>query len=108
MAHSEIAPLFGWPDGDGTVRSTVIGSGRHGLLEVVDVPNAVDSRPGQVTTGVFQLAFTVSDVADFLSQAAIFGADAVVGPRTVDVGGAAVEVGVVDIAGLRLQVTQAP
>src|SRR5919206_1571837 len=64
VARSEIAPLFGWPDGDGTVRSSLVGRGRHGLLEVVDVPDAVPSRPGQVTTGVFQLAVIVSDVAD--------------------------------------------
>ena len=108
VPRSEVAALFGWPDGEGTVRSSILGSGRHGLLEVVDVPDAVDGRPGPVTAGVFQLSFAVSDVTEFLRRAAGCGADAVTGPRTVDVGGAAVEVGVVDVAGLRLQVTRSP
>ena len=108
VPRSEVAALFGWPDGEGTVRSSVLGSGCHGLLEVVDVPDAVDGRPGPVTAGVFQLSFAVSDVAEFLRRAAACGADAVTGPRTIDLGRATVEVGVVDVAGLRLQVTQAP
>ena len=108
VSRSEVAALFGWPDGEGTVRSSILGSGRHGLLEVVDVPDAVDGRPGPVTAGVFQLSFVVSDVAEFLRRAAACGAEAVTGPRTIDLGRATVEVGVVDVAGLRLQVTQAP
>src|SRR6266511_2982201 len=80
VRRSEVAALFGWPDGEGTVRSSILGSGRHGLLEVVDVPEAVDG-PGPVTAGVFQLSFAVSDVAEFLRRAAGCGADAVAGPR---------------------------
>jgi catechol 2,3-dioxygenase-like lactoylglutathione lyase family enzyme len=107
VRRSEVAGLFGWPDGDGTLRSSVLGSGHHGLLEVVDVPDAAEWDRALPTAGVFQLSFVVDDVSGVLRRAAASGADAVAGPRTVDLGGTPVEVGVVDIAGLRLQLTRA-
>jgi catechol 2,3-dioxygenase-like lactoylglutathione lyase family enzyme len=107
VPRRDVAALFGWPDGEGTVRSTLLGGGQRGLLEIVDAPEAADRRSPGLTTGLFQLSVEVDDVAAVLRLARSVGADGVGGPRQLAVGTGAVIVGVVHVAGLQIQVTQA-
>ena len=102
----DVADLLGWPSGDGTVRSTLVGDGRHGVVEIIEAPEAADPVGAGVTSGVIQLAFGVDDVVSVLRNAAREGADLVLGPRALDVGASAVLVGSIHVAGLRLQVSQ--
>jgi catechol 2,3-dioxygenase-like lactoylglutathione lyase family enzyme len=105
VRRREVADLLGWPNGDGTIRSTLVGDARHGVLEIIEAPDAADPVAG-VSSGVLQLSFAVEDVAAVLRVAEGQGAERVVGPRLLDTAGTAVLVGCVDVAGLRIQVTQ--
>lgn len=103
----DVAALFGWPDGEGTVRSTLLRGGPRGLLEIVDAPEAADRGSPGLSTGLFQISVEVDDVAAALRLAGSVGADNVGEPRQLAVGTATVVVGVVHVAGLQVQVTQA-
>jgi hypothetical protein len=107
VPRRDVAALFGWPDGEGTVRSTLLSGGQRGLLEIVDAPEVADRGSPGLTTGIFQLSMEVDDVAAVLRLARSVGADGVGGPRQLAVGTGAVIVGVVHVAGLQIQVTQA-
>lgn len=105
VRRRDVADLLGWPNGDGTIRSTLVGDARHGVLEIIEAPEAADPVAG-VSAGVLHLSFAVDDVAAVLRAAEREGAERVLGPRALDAGGSAVLVGCVDVAGLRIQVTQ--
>ena len=108
VGRRDVADLLGWPSGDGTVRSTLVGDGRHGVVEIIDAAEAVDPIAAGVSSGVLQISFAVDDVVSVLQRAEREGADRVLGPRALDVSGSSVIVGCLDVAGLRIQVTELP
>ncbi len=108
VRRHDVAELLGWPSGVGTVRSTLVGDGRRGVVEIIDAADAADPVAAGVNSGVLQISFAVDDVVSVLQRAEREGADRVLGPRALDVGGSSVLVGCLDVAGLRIQVTELP
>lgn len=106
VLRRDVADLLGWPSSEGTIRSTLVGDGRHGVVEIIEAPDGADPVGAGVTSGVVQLAFEVDDVVSVLRKAEREGADLALGPRAIDVGGSGVLVGSIHVAGLRIQVAQ--
>jgi hypothetical protein len=106
IPRSAVAELLRWTVTEGQVRSTILGSGYRGLVEVVECPEAADSdTTSQPTVGALQLAFTVRDLARCIEDARRLGAVHVVGPKTFTQGAAEFLIASLELAGVRLQLS---
>jgi catechol 2,3-dioxygenase-like lactoylglutathione lyase family enzyme len=105
--RTQIAELLGWPEREGLVRSVILGSGRAGLLEVIDCPGATERAASDPpAAGVLQLAVSVRDLAVALREARALGVDEIVGPRELAVAGHRILAAVVGVAGSRFQLVE--
>jgi hypothetical protein len=108
VSRNDIAPLMGWSQGPGSVSSTILGGGKSGLLEVLeippDVPDGGEFTAG--TSGILQLCLQVNDLDSTLSASRRFPADEIRGPFEIVVGRATVQVGLVWFGGVRFQLTE--
>lgn len=108
VAPDNLGPLLGGAPGWGPVRSTMLGSGTAGLIEVVD---AVASSPWDATdtdshSGPFvAVSFNVDDLVGLVACARRAGHD-VGDPIEVTFRGRTVLVAVASIAGVPVQLTQ--
>jgi predicted enzyme related to lactoylglutathione lyase len=98
----DIGAIFGWSDVPVSVRSTVLGQGHRGLLEVVDAPFA--SRKKDVPHEA-HVCISVPSLLVAIESARAFGVDVINGPVRFEVGPESVWVAVIDVAGARFQLT---
>ena len=106
VPRAEVADMLGLEQDSGTVRSTILGNGTAGLIEVIALVEAVEPAPNAgPVAGLLQLAVLVEDVSDVLAECDDVVAD-VVGPRELAVAGGRVLVASVSVAGVRFQLTQ--
>jgi catechol 2,3-dioxygenase-like lactoylglutathione lyase family enzyme len=117
VGRADVGELLNWPRASVptpvSVRAQLFGSGNAGLVEVVEYPGVLEhpgshGAPTLPTTGLAQLAFQVSDVAEVIERARTAGADQIVEPRVITVAGRPVLVAAVVLAGVRVQLTQTP
>jgi hypothetical protein len=107
MPRSTVAELLRWTVTEGQVRSTILGSGHRGLVEVVDCPEAGDPDPAdRPTVGASQLAFAVPDLTRCLDEARRLGAVHIVGPKTFTQGAGELRIASLELAGVRLQLSE--
>lgn len=108
LAQQDIAPLFGWQDGDAVVRSRLLGGGDCGLIEVVDGPASQRAVTGDEspTAGILQVSLGVRDVAATLELAERLGVDSVVGPRELSIHGQRLLLALVCLGGIQFQLVQ--
>jgi hypothetical protein len=107
IPRSAVAELLRWTVTEGQVRSTILGSGHRGLVEVVECPEAGDSdTTSQPTVGALQLAFAVPDLPRCLEDARRLGAVHVVGPKTLTQGSGELLIASLELAGVRLQLSE--
>ena len=68
----QAAAGLGWPEGRGATRGAIVGA-RQGLLELVEIPDALR---GELTSGVAGLSFGARDVRSSAAAARQAGFDA--------------------------------
>jgi catechol 2,3-dioxygenase-like lactoylglutathione lyase family enzyme len=95
----DLGRIFGWSEAPDLVRSTLLGQGNCGLLEVVDAPFA------QTVPYAAHVSIPVRSLPVAVESARAFGVDAINGPVSFEVGADAVWVAVIDVAGARFQLT---
>lgn len=107
MPCDKVAELLRRTVTTGTVRSTIVGSGSYGLVEVVECLEATD-RPEEdpPATGALQLAFLVADLARCVDEARELGAVHVVGPKAITTSGRDVRIASLELAGVRIQLSE--
>ena len=108
VPSSVLAELMGWVLVAPTVRSTLLGDGEAGMVEIVDLadlPKSANDNPREPSSGPFQICLNVDDLHSTLERAT--GADEIIGPIELGIGGSTILAGIVSVAGTRFQLTQA-
>lgn len=102
-----ISDLLGWPTGGGAVRSTLLGSGRAGLLEVVALPTDLQASP-EASNVQYQVSFRVPDVVAVLQHPsfAALADRSCRGPFELDHGGVRTLIVAVTIGGVTFLLSQ--